>query len=693
MTVSVGNSAEGTLLEAMTVGSADLSTDLIGLDGRTSSTPPATRGLQPDVDLLGLDWSPELDVLDGHRLERTWTVFQASAATESIARVDELTSVSLATSTVHDEIISRAWQQAVQEIWGAVEQQSAQITALLGAGALPLIQTLGSSPLKIEQVPIATLMAKGAYAQATETIYLAEEWVGQQSIEGIVAVLIEEIGHWLDSQVNAIDTAGDEGAMFAALVQEQALTDWASLRAEEDSATFTWQGQTLAVEQAGLGEFSVDASGQVVINFIFDNGSYAGELAVFELTGMDAYSAGSAEYIQEAARRALSNSNAGAIVISDVTEGAARSGTLGEADRGRGTAVGARNLGFTAGTQFALMLVPNGTVQQVFDNPNAGNSLRPLFSLAAANPGGANHLAEVASNVFAWEDLRADQDSDQDFNDIVFTIQGVTGEAVDIKSAIAPGANWLDTPDGQLLSTILSSSTLPPNLIGSAITSRFVREGVLLDPTSGLAESSISSAVPIIEADGKRIYIGLENPTGINKNPVIRAYNISDGSEAWVQGGSAYESGGPDGTGIGLAWSGTKLYAVFTIDGGDTGSNLSTEAQDADTAWLRSYGAADDPAKVSIIGEINTATGALEQSAFLTAIKSNGKTNSLLVTNITVNSSGNLVVTADSFFTPRQVNGQAFQNKTTTADSPFTYTVELTPDLKRVLSTFAEGWS
>ncbi|MEO0542040.1 MAG: hypothetical protein AAFZ80_14415, partial [Cyanobacteria bacterium P01_A01_bin.105] len=166
-----------------------------------------------------------------------------------------------------------------------------------------------------------------------------------------------------------------------------------------------------------------------------------------------------------------------------------------------------------------------------------------------------------------------------------------------------------------------------------------------------------------------------------------------DGSVAWVKSDAAYEDGEPDGTGIGLVWTGTQLYAVFTVDGGDgdLAQDFRRNAQDADTSWLKSYGSGGG-AKASVIGQIDLATGTLGRTAFLTSIKSDGKTNSLLVTDVTVNDAGNLVVTADSFFTPRQANGQPFETQITSAGSPFVYTVELTPDLKKVVSTFAEGW-
>jgi hypothetical protein len=70
------------------------------------------------------------------------------------------------------------------------------------------------------------------------------------------------------------------------------------------------------------GVFTVGSSGQVSIDYLFDGGLYQGELAIFSLEGMEQYQTDLNEFIAEAARRALSNSDFGHVVISDATEGA-----------------------------------------------------------------------------------------------------------------------------------------------------------------------------------------------------------------------------------------------------------------------------------------------------------------------------------------------------------------------------------
>ena len=70
------------------------------------------------------------------------------------------------------------------------------------------------------------------------------------------------------------------------------------------------------------GTFIVGTSGEVEVDFLFDGGWFRGELAVFSLEGMETYEPGSTEFMVEAARRALTNSELGHILVRDQTEAA-----------------------------------------------------------------------------------------------------------------------------------------------------------------------------------------------------------------------------------------------------------------------------------------------------------------------------------------------------------------------------------
>jgi Ca2+-binding RTX toxin-like protein len=96
--------------------------------------------------------------------------------------------------------------------------------------------------------------AKGAYAAVGQTIYLSSSFLATASTDQIVAILIEEIGHYFDGILNTNDAIGDEGALFAELVQGHALSDAdiISLQSEDDHALVTINGQQILVEQATI---------------------------------------------------------------------------------------------------------------------------------------------------------------------------------------------------------------------------------------------------------------------------------------------------------------------------------------------------------------------------------------------------------------------------------------------------------
>ncbi|BBH37997.1 hypothetical protein myaer102_04770 [Microcystis viridis NIES-102] len=94
--------------------------------------------------------------------------------------------------------------------------------------------------------------ANGAYASSTNKIYLSASFLNTASSASIVNVILEEIGHYVDAQVNQVDSAGDEGAIFAELVQGNSLdvATLDALRAENDQTTIIVNGEIIQVEQA-----------------------------------------------------------------------------------------------------------------------------------------------------------------------------------------------------------------------------------------------------------------------------------------------------------------------------------------------------------------------------------------------------------------------------------------------------------
>ena len=96
--------------------------------------------------------------------------------------------------------------------------------------------------------------ANGAFSRDTNKIYLSRDFLNQHQDNSsvITNLLLEEYAHFIDAEINASDTPGDEGAIFAALLQGQELGTGKleDLKAEDDTAKITLDGQEINIEQA-----------------------------------------------------------------------------------------------------------------------------------------------------------------------------------------------------------------------------------------------------------------------------------------------------------------------------------------------------------------------------------------------------------------------------------------------------------
>jgi len=200
------------------------------------------------------------------------------------------------------------------------------------------------------------------------------------------------------------------------------------------------------------GVFTVGESGDVSIDYIFDGGKYdRGELAIFSLEGMES-EPGTREFIQEAARRALSNSEQGYVVISDATDAARFSNTAGT-NFNSGEYQEPPILRMRPGDRFGFMLVPNQSIEEAA----AGRAWGTVFSMATANPDDNFQFGQIADvtgdgNTFTLEDISlAGGRSDRDYNDIIFQVRGATAEAPLMDDVLGVDQDWRTSAMGQAL--------------------------------------------------------------------------------------------------------------------------------------------------------------------------------------------------------------------------------------------------
>jgi len=188
----------------------------------------------------------------------------------------------------------------------------------------------------------------------------------------------------------------------------------------------------------------------------------------------------------------------------------------------------------------------------------------------------------------------------------------------------------------------------------------------------------------------QNIYIGTWQVSSNNQNPIIVSFDSENPGNNWVR--TDYETTGADGRGYGLFWDGDDLYAVFSTDGtqGSVNEDFRRAAADNTQAWTRSYGSGGG-AKIAVIAKIDETTGEMTDAAFISALLSNGNSNSMVIKDINLDGQGDLLINADSWFSPRNPDGSPM-TQVETGSSPFDYTLEITPDLSIVLTTAAVGW-
>jgi hypothetical protein len=207
--------------------------------------------------------------------------------------------------------------------------------------------------------------------------------------------------------------------------------------------------------------------------------------------------------------------------------------------------------------------------------------------------------------------------------------------------------------------------------------------------------SLIAKNATRLTVDGSTYYIGYRQVSADNQNPVV--VKFTGGVRDWCR--EDYETTGDDGKGYGLFWNGQSLYAVFTATG-----TQGTPAQDyrrfTASGWLKTFsdgspGGGGGP-KVAIILKLSRANGEgqVGQGTFVTSrLQSSGKTNSLEVKDLYMNTDGHLVVRANSWFAPRNVNKAPLFQTPATGGSPHDYTLVITQNLTTAICASAVGWN
>ena len=180
----------------------------------------------------------------------------------------------------------------------------------------------------------------------------------------------------------------------------------------------------------------------------------------------------------------------------------------------------------------------------------------------------------------------------------------------------------------------------------------------------------IAAAVPVVEVEGVRLYVGYEQ-VGDNQNPLIARYD--HGVQVYCR---RHETQGPDGRALGLTWDGgDAAYLVYTVVGG--GTELEGKG-----GWLPSYAPGalhGGGAKVGAVGRVSVSDGTLDRASFVLAVKSDGGVNSHSPADApTVLENGDLEFLGESAHKPIDPAGNVSMDCT---DYPFDTRYVFSPDL------------
>ncbi len=368
---------------------------------------------------------------------------------------------------------------------------------------------------------------KGAFSVNNNTIYLEQGFL-QENINQVTIVkdvLIEELGHFFQSQNSDVDIEGDEGELLSNLVTDKPLTDAqiAEIKQENDRQLVLIDKQLLLIEKASLagteelvtvGEDSdtiiqipeaENRSFPLIFNYGKIEGTYQNEIGVFltdENGNVDGVAPTEANYTETV----LNSSSRQIIFNGDDTTG------------------NWREIEFVSGSNLAFYLVSNDSSQAYLDAVNNNATEKPdvFFSIQNANDDGLSYVTkqDLGAGIWQlnWEDLLGG--GDLDYNDVVFTVNQ--------KGIKAPGNESQTTP---LQVEFASSQADYNNEIGLFLVDD--ADGTI----NGIAPGDSGYVQQVFQPDNFEVVFTQGNPNGsrdldLEGGQYIGWYLISDNTTA-----------------------------------------------------------------------------------------------------------------------------------------------------------------
>ncbi|MEA5620583.1 DUF4114 domain-containing protein [Cronbergia sp. UHCC 0137] len=438
----------------------------------------------------------------------------------------------------------------------------------------------------IQIIPQYQLNAYGALGN--DTIYISEELNKLDHLQLAVNTFLEETGHFIDSQLNTFDTPGDEGAIFAKLVQNQPLSsdELIKLKTENDHGTLIFNNQTIPVEYADITtdeeiqEISTSEAFSLESDTLEDSNSSSSGQSLVSVADSEPLVESTLDFSEDllivsgasgqkvdlqfiwTQREAAFDNEIGVYVVAadgsvngvaptdtsyaaSVFASSQRSVVFASPPSGQGLGT-SRQLTFRGGDRLAFYLIQDNTSNAlVAFNPNNivvdnnGDSKNDLpiafFSVGAANPDSFDHavIDMVSEGIFkfAWEDLIGGGDAD--FNDVQFTV-AVTTDAPNPTELPLPGAAMLipglpDQSVGVNLTEVIENAGFQSEVGLFLVDDAIGRIGDLEPGDEGYAVAALASE--------RRLMSWREEPTpeasfSVPGNSYIGSYLIQDSTSA-----------------------------------------------------------------------------------------------------------------------------------------------------------------
>jgi large repetitive protein len=218
----------------------------------------ATPGIDP---LTGLSLTPSPSLSDDLSILQSPSL--GNISTDDVL----LSAQTSAQATLQNFFSQPDWQQTFEDIFGkdlnpGRAQELATAFTQGNFSALPPIEILPESILN---------GGRGGFDTQAGKIYLSDTLFNADPSNTtlVKSVLLEEIGHYLDAQVNQTDTLGDEGEYFADRLQGIDLSnvDLQRIKTEDDKTTIWLNGTQHLIEQATtLPNFTIRTQGNLRMN-------------------------------------------------------------------------------------------------------------------------------------------------------------------------------------------------------------------------------------------------------------------------------------------------------------------------------------------------------------------------------------------------------------------------------------------